>query len=367
MDASTTGTKDDLETTVETAPEHTSPADTATLDKVNTAEAPEISDETYGRPAPKTRVAPGEITDDDAAPPAHPGAAHKITMLIAVVLPFLGVIAAIAGLWMVGWMGWLYLGMLIGGWIMTGLGITIGFHRLLTHRSFDTYNWVRAFWMAMGALSVEGSPLIWCAVHRRHHALSDQEGDPHSPHLHGDGFWNSIKGFCYAQVGWLFTGYWTSPELKRYVPDLLASPLLVKVDRMYYMWVIASLAIPAAIGGLVEMSWQGALLGLIWGGLVRIFVTHHITWSINSVCHIFGSRTYESADQSTNNVICGILGLGEGWHNNHHTFPTSARHGLAWWQFDLSWIIIRTMEVCGLAWNVRTPSQQAMEKRRVQA
>lgn len=291
--------------------------------------------------------------------------AHRLVMGTAVVLPFLGCLAAIALLWTVGWMGWLYLGLLLGGWILTGLGITVGFHRLLTHRSFETYSWVRAFWMMLGALSVEGSPLVWCAVHRRHHEHSDSHGDPHSPRLSGKGWWNAARGLVYAQFGWLFTRYWTEPELQRYVPDLLEEKLLLRVDRLYYLWVIASLAIPTAIVGLATLSWHGALLGLIWGGLVRIFMTHHITWSINSVCHVFGRRTYATTDQSTNNLLCGLLGLGEGWHNNHHAFPTSARHGLAWWQFDLSWLVIRAMQSCGLAWDVRVPSERTKAARRI--
>jgi len=280
-------------------------------------------------------------------------------MLTAVVLPFLGCIAAVVLSWRFGFMGWLYLAMLVGGWLLTGTGITIGFHRLLTHRSFDTYRWVRLFWMTLGALSVEGSPLVWCAVHRRHHEMSDQPGDPHSPHLHGPGLWNSLRGLWYGHAGWLFTGYWSSPDLPRYVPDLLADQALVTVDRLYYLWVLVSLTLPAAIGGLATLSWQGAALGLIWGGLVRIFITHHITWSINSICHVFGRQDFATSDHSRNNLLCGLFGLGEGWHNNHHAFPTSARHGLAWWQFDFSWLVIRGMELVGLAWNVRLPSDRA--------
>lgn len=291
--------------------------------------------------------------------------AHKLSMLIAVVLPFLGIFAAAAWTWQYGWMGWFYVGMLVVGWILTGTGITIGFHRLLTHRSFETYGWMRAFWMAMGALAVQGSPLIWCAVHRKHHEASDKPGDPHSPFEYGDGWWNSIKGFIHSHVGWLFAPHWMGTELKRYVPDLLRERMLVSVDRLYYLWVPISLAIPAAIGGLVTWSWTGALLGFIWGGLIRIFVVHHVTWSINSICHIFGRQEYESGDQSRNNVICGILGHGEGWHNTHHAFPTSARHGLKWWQFDLSWIVIRGMQLVGLAWDVRLPSERQLDAKRI--
>ncbi len=277
----------------------------------------------------------------------------------AVVLPLAGLVAAIVLLWQHGWMGWLHVTMLVAGWILTGLGITVGFHRLLSHRSFTTYRVVRAFWTAMGSLSVEGSPLVWCAVHRRHHELSDHPGDPHSPRLHGDSVLGILRGLLHAHVGWLFTGHWTDPRLKRYIPDLLRDPMLVAVDQRYYLLVLASLLIPTLIGGLATMSWWGALMGLVWGGLVRILVTHHITWSINSICHVFGRRTYETPDRSTNNLVCGVLGLGEGWHNNHHAFPTSARHGLAWWQFDLSWLVIRGMQAVGLAWNVQLPSAKA--------
>lgn len=300
-------------------------------------------------------------------PPQFPPApwTHKLTMATAVVLPFLGCVAAIVLAWRWGFMGWLYLGLMIGGWLATGLGITVGFHRLLTHRSFDTYRWVKLVWMTLGALSIEGSPLVWCAVHRRHHEFSDLPGDPHSPHLHGTGWWNSLRGLWYAQTGWLFTGYWSSPDLQRYVPDLLADKALVTVDRFYYLWVPLSLGIPTLIGGLATMTWQGALLGLVWGGLVRVFITHHITWSINSICHVFGRKEFASSDDSRNNWLCGLLGHGEGWHNTHHAFPTSARHGLSWWQFDTSWLIIRGMQLVGLAWNVRLPSESAIAAKRL--
>ena len=329
------------------------------LESVTPRENPESDDAALSNPSPAT-WAPSH----QDPPPDSPWT-HKLVMGTAVVVPFIGFLAAVALMWSVGWMGWLYLALMLCFWAITSLGITVGFHRLLSHRSFDTYRWVRAVWTALGALSVEGSPLIWCAVHRRHHAYSDLEGDPHSPHLHGGGIWEAVKGFAYAHTGWLFTGYWTSPQLKKYIPDLLSDRMLVWVDKIYYVWVLLSLLAPAAIAGLITMSWQGALLGLVWGGLVRIFMTHHITWSINSVCHLFGSRQYDSRDQSRNNAICGILAFGEGWHNNHHAFPTSARHGLAWWQFDSSWLVIRGMEMLGLAWNLRVPSETALATKRL--
>lgn len=290
---------------------------------------------------------------------------QKIIMTIAVVFPFLGFVATIAMTWSVGWMGWLYLNMLIVGWMLGGIGITIGFHRLLSHRSFEACWPVRAFWVAMGSMAVQGSPLVWCAVHRRHHEMSDHEGDPHSPHVHDGGWFNALKGFIHAHMGWLFAAKWITTNQQRYVPDLTKDRMLVMFDKTYFFWVFLSLVIPLAIGGLVTMTWQGALLGFIWGGLARVFVVHHVTWCINSVCHVFGQREFESGDHSRNNLICGILAHGEGWHNNHHAFPTSARHGLKWWQFDISWLIIRAMQFCGLVWNVKLPSENAMAAKRL--
>jgi len=296
----------------------------------------------------------------------HPEAlmSQKVMMLLAVLLPFIGVIIGAVVTWQTGFMGWPYLAMILVGWIVTSLGITIGFHRLMSHKAFETYRWVRALWMCIGAMSVEGAPLVWCAVHRRHHSCSDREGDPHSPHLHDGGYWNMVKGLCYAQIGWLFAGYWSEPNVQKYIPDLMKDKLLVKLSQWYGIFVLLSFVIPTAIGYMIE-GFQGAMLGLLWGGFVRIFLAHHVTWSINSVCHVFGSRDYKSNDHSTNNPICGVLAMGEGWHNNHHAFPSSARHGLKWWQFDLSWLVISAMKKCGLAWNVKLPSHRALESKRV--
>ena len=302
--------------------------------------------------------------DVDYLPPSAPFS-HKFVMGLAVVVPFIGVIVAVTLAWKVGWMGWSYLAMIVVGWAITALGVTVGFHRLLTHRSFETYGWVRAFWMTMGALSVQGSPLVWCAVHRRHHERSDKVGDPHSPNVHKGGAWNVIKHFLHAHTGWLFTGFWSTPELKRYVPDLLAERMLRSVDRIYYIWVAASLLAPAAIGAIIEPGWKGFTLGLLWGGFVRVFLTHHATWSINSICHTFGGREYRSNDHSRNNFICALLTFGEGWHNNHHAFPTSARHGLRWWQIDGSWMVIWMMDKLGLAWNIRLPGEAALAAKRI--
>ena len=289
---------------------------------------------------------------------------QKVSMLTAVILPFIGVIVATVLLWQIGMVNWAYLGMVVGGWLITTLGITIGFHRLCSHKSFDTYPWVRAIWTALGTMSIEGAPLTWCAVHRRHHSHSDKEGDPHSPNLDGHGFLGMLKGLFHGQIGWLFTGYWSKPNYEKWIPDLTKDKLLVTMNNYYYILVLISLAIPTALGYAID-GWYGAFLGFLWGGLVRVFVTHHITWSINSVCHVFGKRDFKSSDHSTNNLICGILACGEGWHNNHHAFPSSARHGLKWWQFDLSWIVIMGMEKIGLAWNVKVPSAHALSSKQI--
>lgn len=292
---------------------------------------------------------------------------HKIVMVVAVVAPLLGFVAAIAFAWQFGWVSPMYVGMLLGGWFLTGIGITIGFHRMLTHRSFDTYDWVRVGFAGLGSLAIEGPPLAWCAVHRKHHQHSDHHGDPHSPHLHGKGFLGAIKGFWHSHLGWLFNQSWNQELIDKYAPDLKSIKGMEFFSRHYTAMIMISLFLPGVVAGLVTMSWFGAFLGFLWGGLARIFMTHHVTWSINSICHLFGSRDYHSGDDSRNNAIFGILSHGEGWHNNHHAFPTSARHGLKWWQFDSSWLIIKSMEKLGLVWNVRTPSKRALEAKKREA
>jgi stearoyl-CoA desaturase (delta-9 desaturase) len=293
----------------------------------------------------------------------EPSMAEKIVMVNVVVIPLIAMLAVIAMSWSYGFMGWLYIGLLFGGWYVTGLGITVGFHRLFSHHSFQCTRSVKIFWAVVGALAVEGSPIKWCAVHRKHHQFSDHHGDPHSPHLHDGGLKNILKGFYHSHLGWLIYGKWTQKETQKYAPDLLKDPVLIWIHNNYVWVVTASLLIPAVIAGLVTMSLTGAMLGFLWGGLARVCFTHHMTWSINSICHIFGSQDYKSSDDSKNNFLFGFLSHGEGWHNNHHAFPTSARHGLKWWQFDLSWIIIRGMQAAGLVWKVRLPSEKALQKR----
>ncbi len=255
---------------------------------------------------------------------------YKAVVLVAVIVPLLAVIYAIFSLWQRA-IGWLDLALLVGFYTLTALGVTVGFHRMLTHRSFRPHPALKFLFLVLGSMSLEGAAVEWAATHTKHHAKSDREGDPHSP----------VEGFFHAHVGWLFKNRMADPAV--YTPHLLQDPIVMFVSRTFLFWVILSLLVPFAIGG-----WWG----LLWGGLVRIFLAHHVTWSVNSICHTFGKREFETTDQSRNEWVVGLLAFGEGWHNNHHAFPRSAFHGLHWWQFDLSGYIIWTLERIGLVHDV---------------
>ncbi|WP_437226936.1 acyl-CoA desaturase [Planctomicrobium sp. SH661] len=316
----------------------------------------EVRDVTMVEPAPHERT---------SQPPPAP-LIHTIGVTIGIVLPFAGLIAAMVISWRRGWLDWTQLAILFVGQLLTALGLTLGYHRLLTHRSFSTYRWVRAFWMMMGALALQKSPVEWCAAHRKHHALSDKPGDPHSPHDHPPGFMNFLRGFWHAHVGWILTGHIISTDHVRYVPDLLADPVAMAIHRTWeIVWFPLTFIIPTLVAWGITGTADGALLGFLWGGCVRVFLVQHITFSVNSICHLFGRRDYHSNDESRNNFVCGILSAGEGFHNNHHAFPTSARHGLEWWQPDLTWYVIRLMEMTGLAWDVKLPAPELLESKRL--
>lgn len=287
---------------------------------------------------------------------------QRRVMLVISILPLLGLAFAIVQLW--GW-GVSYRDLVIAGgfYVVTGLGITVGYHRLLTHKSFDVPNWVRVGWAIAGSLAVQGACIDWSATHRRHHAYSDEMGDPHSPHLEAaDGVRGILRGLWHAHLGWMFEPDGT--EAKTWAPDLLDNEGLVKVNRAF-PWLIAATFIgPAVIGGLWSMSLMGAVTAGVWGGLIRMALLHHVTWSINSICHFYGTRPFASRDHARNNPWLALLSFGESWHNAHHAFPASARHGLRWWEFDASWLTIRAMQVVGLARNVKlpTPNQLARKK-----
>jgi stearoyl-CoA desaturase (delta-9 desaturase) len=241
-------------------------------------------------------------------------------------------------------------------YLLTALGITVGFHRLFTHKSFETNCVVRFILATLGSMAAQGSVLKWAAIHRRHHQHSDSPDDPHSPHQQGRGLWGLIYGFWHAHIGWVFKP--DPADLDRYVKDLRQSASLRVASAMFPLWIILGLLIPAILGGLLTGHWAGVLLGFVWGGLVRVFLVHHVTWSVNSICHMWGRRPYPEKDHSRNNFVFGVLALGEGWHNNHHAFPTSARHGLRWWQIDISYYVIRLLALLGLAWKVRLPANR---------
>lgn len=300
----------------------------------------------------------------DHAPEVAQSKKLQVLALLGVVLPLLGVIAAGILLWGLAF-NWLYLWLLLGMYVITGLGITVGYHRYFTHRSFRTNALGTLWWGITGSMAAEGNIIEWVAHHRKHHQHSDAPDDPHSPHQHDGTAWGIVKGFWHAHTGWfLMRGPGDHADIDRYAPDLRDDKLISWTSRFEGLWLLLGLAIPAAIAGLVTQSWTGALLGGLWGGLVRLFLVHHITWSINSVCHIWGARPFESHDHSRNNVIFGLLGFGEGWHNNHHAFPSSARHGLSWWQFDSSYLVIKLMSFVGLAKDIKVPDKARIESRR---
>ena len=274
-------------------------------------------------------------------------ALRKPVMGLVVAGPLVAVGYAIFALWnrMVGWQD---IALLTTIYLLVGLGVTIGYHRLLTHGSLNARRPVKIALLILGTMSIQGRPISWAANHRLHHARSDREGDPHSPNLNR----NAIVGFAHAHLGWLFQRGQAADE-GRWARDLLNDPDVVFINRLAPVWFLAALVIPFAIGG-----WSG----LLWGGLVRISLTHHATWSVNSVCHVFGSRAFSPKDQSRNHWLVGLLALGEGGHNTHHASPRSARHGLRWWHFDLSWVVICALQEVRLIRDVYTLDAQDLKR-----
>jgi stearoyl-CoA desaturase (delta-9 desaturase) len=277
--------------------------------------------------------------------------AHKLANLLGVTLPFVGLIAAIGLLWNT-WVGWTDIGLLAAGYLLTGVGITVGYHRLFTHRAFQTKQWVRWTFAILGSMAVEGPILAWVADHRKHHQFSDQPGDPHSPHAeYGDGVVDSLRGLWHAHTGWLFRTVGRADK-ERYVRDLLADRGMRVIAKLFMPILFVSLILPTLAGWLLIGGWYGALAGLVWGGGIRIFLLHHVTFSINSICHFWGRKRFSSSDESRNVWWLSWLSFGESWHNNHHAFPTSAFHGLRRLEVDPGGLVIRGLEACGLAWNV---------------
>ncbi len=300
-----------------------------------------------------------QVLSDPPAVPATPPetipianeTSERVVRALVVALPPAALVAA-------GWLAWggtlrwHDLVVLAITYTLTGLGVTVGFHRLLTHRSFKTTRTLRAVLAVLGSTTVEGPVIEWVATHRRHHCYSDQPGDPHSPHTEqGSGWRGALRGLAHAHIGWMFRGK-DMANPRRYASDLLADRDMRFISRTFPLWVVVGLTIPFGLGVALTGSIEGGLTGLLWGGAVRILLLHHATFSINSLCHFFGRRPFATGDESRNLAWLAPIALGEAWHNNHHAFPTSARHGLGRWQIDPSAWLITGLERCHLAWDV---------------
>jgi len=264
--------------------------------------------------------------------------------------------------WSSGLLVWQDILVLAISYAVIGTGITVGFHRLLTHRSFKCHRLLRAGFAALGSAAAEGPVIDWVATHRKHHQFSDADGDPHSPHGHGTGWTGALRGLAHAHVGWVFSDMEVADE-SRYAKDLLADPLIRFVDRTFVLWVAVGLGAAFGLGVALTGTVAGGLTALLWGGAARIFLMHHATFSINSLCHFFGRKDWDTGDESRNLAWLAIPTWGEAWHNNHHAFPTSYRHGLRRWQLDPSAAIIRTLELLGLAWDVVRVDEGRMKRR----
>ncbi len=286
---------------------------------------------------------------------------HKIVNLVGVALPLAGLVVAIVLLWDRA-IGPFELVLLAGLYLLTGFGVTLGFHRMFTHRALQSSRAFRAIAAVLGSMAVEGSVITWVADHRKHHAFTDQEGDPHSPHLSGPGLWGALRGLWHAHVGWLFESVGTA-ERERFAADLIKDRVVRAVDRLFLLWVLLGFAIPFGLGWILGGGLGTALTALLWGGFVRVFLLHHVTWSINSVCHFFGRKRFDLEDESRNVFWLAPLSMGESWHHNHHAFPTSAFHGLRFWErlADPTGMLIALLEKLGIVWNVVrvSPERQA--------
>jgi stearoyl-CoA desaturase (Delta-9 desaturase) len=286
--------------------------------------------------------------------------AQQIGVYVFVVVPLIALIAAIPFAWALGGLGWTDVAIAAVFYVVSGLGITVGYHRYFTHGSFKAVRPLRIALAVAGSLAMQGPVIDWVADHRRHHAFSDKEGDPHSPWLFGTGPLALARGFWHAHTGWLFSRDQTNE--KRFTPDLLADRDIARVDRLFTFWSVATLLVPALLGGLLTWSWWGALTAFFWAGLVRVALLHHVTWSINSICHMIGDAPFAARDHSRNVWPLAILSFGESWHNLHHADPTCARHGVQRGQVDISARVIQAFEKLDWATSVRWPTPRRLER-----
>ncbi|HEY3603910.1 MAG TPA: acyl-CoA desaturase [Sporichthyaceae bacterium] len=288
---------------------------------------------------------------------------EQATLALFIIVPLIAVAAAVPVMW--GWgLTWRDAVIAVFFYFFTGFGITVGYHRYFTHGSFRAKRGLKILLGVMGSLAVEGPLVRWVSDHRKHHQFSDQDDDPHSPWAYGSGPVGLTRGLYHAHIGWLFDQEQT-PQHK-YAPDLLADRDIVTISRHFPTWVALSTLVPPVIGGLWSWSWQGIFTAFFWAVLVRIALLHHVTWAVNSICHVVGSRPFKSRDKSGNVWWLAIPSMGESWHNLHHAEPTSARHGVLRGQVDSSAMLIRMFEKFGWASHVRWPDAQRLAARRVQ-
>jgi stearoyl-CoA desaturase (delta-9 desaturase) len=285
---------------------------------------------------------------------------QRFMAFIVMVLPILGTGIA-AYLAIRNGIGKVEIGSFLFMYLITMGGMTIGLHRYFAHRSFETGPRMRLILAVLGSMSTQGPLLSWVTIHRKHHAFSDRPGDPHSPHIHGNRLFGMLNGLWHAHIGWMFTENSADWSFSR---DLMGDRTLFWVHRTYLYWVGLSFLLPALLCGLLTRTWAGAALGFLWGGLVRCFVVNQASWCVGSICHYFGSRRFETHDHSANNYMVALFTFGEGLQNNHHAFPSAARHGMRWWEPDFSGTLIHLLSVLGLVWNRYHPSNEAMAKLR---
>ncbi|HKS49908.1 MAG TPA: acyl-CoA desaturase [Amycolatopsis sp.] len=304
-------------------------------------------------------------TDTRSAKPliSHRRSAGQMIVLKAFLLiPFVALLAAVPTAW--GWgLDWLDLGLAVTFYVFATLGVTVGYHRYFTHGAFKARRPLRVALAIAGSMAVQGSVIFWVASHRRHHAFADRDGDPHSPWLFGTSPLALARGFWHAHMGWMFQREVTNYE--RFAPDLLADGDLRVVNRYFWLWITLSLALPAALGGLLSWSWWGAVTAFFWAGLVRVAFLHHVTWSVNSICHMVGDRPFASRDKAANFWPLAVLSMGESWHNSHHADPTCARHGVLRGQVDVSARVIWIFEKLRWAHDVRWPKPERLAAKRV--
>jgi stearoyl-CoA desaturase (delta-9 desaturase) len=319
-------------------------------------------------------MTPATVTDDVRTTPADledvsatlggdtQSRKEQIVLGALIIVPFLAVAAAIPVAWG-GWLGWTDVLVTVVMYWLTGHGITVGFHRLFTHKSYKPNRAVKVAVAIAGSMAIQGPVVRWVADHRKHHKFSDRDGDPHSPWRYGTSVRALTKGFLHAHMMWLFDPEQT-PQ-RKYAPDLMKDPDIVRISRQFPFWVVVSLVAPAVAGGLLTWSWQGAATAFFWGSLVRVSLLHHVTWSINSICHTLGERPFVSRDKSANVWWLAIPSMGESWHNLHHADPTCARHGVLRGQVDTSARVIWAMEKLGWVHDVRWPVKERIDAKLV--